>query len=406
MSNQKFFTYSLPDSDYAPITNAMQYGVFANTDESFSLFMGDFFNQEWWETYLIGDITSALLSITIYPFNMHSDTRIEVDAKSAKVLGKTLFGKYKYLSIEQPSAVLSFGSFTPTRKYNDFRDYAPFTIIKLYLPFVGYITLDNAEVYDKTLRVNYFVDFTTGVATVFVDIFEERTIYTTTTQIGINVSTSNINQSVNNQNFISGISSIVLGIAGTAVGGITGGPGGAVVGAAIGTSLSASLDGGSNVPAVIDNKPIAYGQTYPTSFNSSIPVNATEWTPVQAYSSVANQNMSMNKLIVMGGYNKIINGFASIYKASRPNKSSGTTAAGNAGWYGAKCAYLLYERQTSTNFDDICNQFGRPLQKYVALKDLNGYTSVDNIRFYNMGSQITPSELEAIGSELSRGVIL
>lgn len=54
--------------------------------------------------------------------------------------------------------------------YNDFRDYAPYTTISLYLPYVGTIELDASKVVGKELKITYIVSLYTGDASIVVSI--------------------------------------------------------------------------------------------------------------------------------------------------------------------------------------------------------------------------------------------
>lgn len=51
------------------------------------------------------------------------------------------------------------------RLHNDFRDYAPFTSLQLYVPFCDTIELNPAEWYDTKLTLDYFFNLSTGDVT-------------------------------------------------------------------------------------------------------------------------------------------------------------------------------------------------------------------------------------------------
>lgn len=51
------------------------------------------------------------------------------------------------------------------RLHNDFRDYAPFTSLQLYVPFCDTIELNPAEWYDTRLTLDYFFNLSTGDVT-------------------------------------------------------------------------------------------------------------------------------------------------------------------------------------------------------------------------------------------------
>lgn len=52
--------------------------------------------------------------------------------------------------------------FTYSGHFNNFLDFAPFTQIKLFLPFIGFVQLDPGEIYNSPIKIDYFVDLVTG----------------------------------------------------------------------------------------------------------------------------------------------------------------------------------------------------------------------------------------------------
>lgn len=56
----------------------------------------------------------------------------------------------------------NIGSIKITEKYNNFLDYAPYTNVIIYLPYVGFKELDTNLVMNKTLSISYTVDVITG----------------------------------------------------------------------------------------------------------------------------------------------------------------------------------------------------------------------------------------------------
>lgn len=56
----------------------------------------------------------------------------------------------------------NIGSISITEKYNNFLDYAPYTNVIIYLPYVGFKELDTNLVMGKTLSISYTVDIITG----------------------------------------------------------------------------------------------------------------------------------------------------------------------------------------------------------------------------------------------------
>jgi len=56
----------------------------------------------------------------------------------------------------------NIGNITITEKYHNFLDYAPYTNVIIYIPYVGFKELDTNLVMGKTLSISYTVDIITG----------------------------------------------------------------------------------------------------------------------------------------------------------------------------------------------------------------------------------------------------
>ena len=66
---------------------------------------------------------------------------------------------------------INLGSLTVSRAWGNYLDFAPYTKISIYLPFIGERNLDTNDVMGKTLNVRYHIDLLSGncVAYVFVN---------------------------------------------------------------------------------------------------------------------------------------------------------------------------------------------------------------------------------------------
>jgi hypothetical protein len=60
------------------------------------------------------------------------------------------------------------GSITVEPYYNNFLDYSPFTKLILWLPYIGYQTIDADDVMNNTLSVKYRCDILSGACVVYV----------------------------------------------------------------------------------------------------------------------------------------------------------------------------------------------------------------------------------------------
>ncbi|MCQ2608957.1 MAG: hypothetical protein MJ197_09775 [Bacteroidales bacterium] len=64
--------------------------------------------------------------------------------------------------ITNPIYDMEIGTIDIFKHFNDYRDYAPYTSIRMYLPFASWVTLPVNEIMGKTLHVNAKVDILTG----------------------------------------------------------------------------------------------------------------------------------------------------------------------------------------------------------------------------------------------------
>lgn len=80
----------------------------------------------------------------------------------------------------------TIGSISITEHYHNFLDYAPYTNVILYLPYIGFKELDTTLVMNKTLQVIYTVDAITGGCLAQVYVNKVR-LYEFTGNVGIDI---------------------------------------------------------------------------------------------------------------------------------------------------------------------------------------------------------------------------
>lgn len=114
-----------------------------------------------------------IIAVKHFPFAMPSGTTEEIK------IGDVSFGvngdKVASVQSYRTKATLKIGSYTFTPKYKNYLDLAPYTSIKLFLPYVGFIQLDPAEVYGSKITVFYYVDLVTGQCMVRL-VLDEQTV--------------------------------------------------------------------------------------------------------------------------------------------------------------------------------------------------------------------------------------
>ena len=65
----------------------------------------------------------------------------------------------------------NFGDLEISEYYGSYLDYAPFTTISIYLPYIGIKPLDVSKVMGQTINVTYGVDFSQGIVTAYISYY-------------------------------------------------------------------------------------------------------------------------------------------------------------------------------------------------------------------------------------------
>ena len=120
--------------------------------------------------------------------NIISCKSIPINADGANqeiVLGNVATG-VNGEKISKNFAKQTIGSITINEHYNNFLDYAPYTNVILYLPYIGFKELDTTLVMNKTLQVIYTVDAITGGCLAQVYVNNVR-LYEFTGNVGIDI---------------------------------------------------------------------------------------------------------------------------------------------------------------------------------------------------------------------------
>ena len=143
----------------------------------------------------------------------------------------------------------SLGTFTIPEYFGSFMDYAPYTSIKLYLPFAGEYDLDPSVVVGCTMTLYCFIDYISGNIVYNLDVVDsetglDSTIYTFNGNCSYDIPITY--QDYNGK--ISSYANAFLGIATTALAGAAGGPVGGAVAVTAGSQALAKTAEASRDP--------------------------------------------------------------------------------------------------------------------------------------------------------------
>lgn len=127
-------------------------------------------------------------SIRAYPFDIGlldksvtptlSDVWIGTQNATTTISGLRMYSLY----IVKPT--IHLGTYKFKKKYNSYLDYAPYTKITVWLPFISFVELDPNEVMGRTVSFDYAIDLDSGEATAIITIIDTEKPYVIRTQSG------------------------------------------------------------------------------------------------------------------------------------------------------------------------------------------------------------------------------
>ena len=167
-----------------------------------------------------------IVSVKMFPFTLptSSDSEIVLGNVEMGVNGNILANNYSYEH--------EIGSVTISKHYNSFMDFAPYTRLMLYLPYVGVVELDNSLFMGRTLTIKYIIDIVLGTATV--NLYANGIIIQKIgCQVGVDIPITSSNRASVEAGIVGNVlTSSIAGVAsGGLLGGVVGGVGGALVSA-------------------------------------------------------------------------------------------------------------------------------------------------------------------------------
>ena len=107
------------------------------------------------------DPMQAIMSLRLYPFDVNSYV---AHGSTQKIKLGRFEMQYAsgYVLSDNATCILNLGSMKILPSFGDFRDYAPYTDIQLYVPYVGFIKLNTNEFMNRKCDIQMVVDLTTG----------------------------------------------------------------------------------------------------------------------------------------------------------------------------------------------------------------------------------------------------
>lgn len=105
----------------------------------------------------------AMISLALFPITPETDGTHVIN------LGYVPSG-VSALRVSNQFQTFQTSGLVVTHKYNSYLDYSPYTTAEIYLPFIGFKSLNINDVMGKTVSVNYNIDMLSGTCTAIVKV--------------------------------------------------------------------------------------------------------------------------------------------------------------------------------------------------------------------------------------------
>lgn len=335
---------------------------------------------------ILGDYTKWCQSLIFLPFDYTYE-----GTEKILTLGNEDTGVTCYVPSTDHDMGYTLGQYHYTAKYNDFRDYEPYTELQIYLPFYGLTSVPIKDVLGKYIQFRLSVDFMTGQA-----------VYT--------IGSSNTSVTSPNVPFYRGTDDTNTRIVSTIV-------------FTLGTTIPL---GSANMASVARN--VAMGAVKAASMGASayvvtsggLGVTTTDSKTVftRRNSATGRQIKAVTKTTHTehdsSNYQKAraVNGCFEVASDTLANINvNATTERPNnpfADSFGCKSIVIIRRTARVSNagleYDAL---YGRPLGETRVLSNVHGYTEISAIHFEGAGfNSATAKEKAMLGDAFSDGVIL
>ena len=143
--------------------------------------------------------------------SLHKVFATPVDSGTGNIVVGTLDSGVSSYTVDEQYVEVDCGSVTLDEDFGNVFDYDPYTKVALYLPFVGIVPLNVADVMRSTINVTYGVDIFTGACIAMVCVSRdgnEATLYQYTGNCAVHYPLSNVQQS----QLLSGLLTVATGV--------------------------------------------------------------------------------------------------------------------------------------------------------------------------------------------------
>lgn len=293
-----------------------------------------------------------IVSLRVYPFSVRDNTDLEEKPEDTAILINTVnTGVLGYSLDNQSLKVLEAGYFVFPKQYFNFLDYAPYTTIDLYLPYIGFVKVEPQLVLGKITYVDYVADLASGKCTAFISIADGVDSETKDIIMSCDGTIGHEIQIGGGQGAEIARNMLKLGIGATA--------------GTIATVAGAIATGGASAPV----------------------------TAVAAAGAVS------------GGVSLLANTAVNAITAGQVHVNKGSATQPTISAYAPQQPYAIITRPTIAEPTSYARDYGKPCGKTLTLGTLTGFTVVDSIHVERLDTA-TSDEVTEVERLLKQGVIL
>lgn len=295
---------------------------------------------------LVANPIDLLISLTVVPVKPKTST-----AENIKV-GFISTGVSMHKCDEQ-YVKFNCGKLTVDRYYDSALDFAPFTKIYIYLPFIGQRELNADDVVGNDLEVEYNIDLFTGTCVAEIKV-ADSVLYSFEGNVASQIP-------IIAESFDQLASAIIGAVATVGTVAVAAGAGAAAAGAT-------AAEGGADAAGIAAAR------------SAGASAELTKAAP----------------RLASAGANTVI--------SSKPSISHAGSASANIGLLAQKTPYLIYQIPRQSIADSYQTFNGFPSNMTATLGELSGFTQVERIHLENIPA--TSRELDIIEAKLKEGVLL
>ena len=334
---------------FSPRSNSNIVGMYILTKEQLRAVFNDLWTTGFFEGFqetILGDPINAVMGVRWY-YGLYMDIKRTADYAYVQLGNNPMRNVGKVSVAASEFCEHDCGALVITPYFGDYRDYAPYTNIQLYIPFYGFVDLPVNEVMEGTVYLTYNINIFTGQAVAIVSCSSPRTgdvkteLMTIPCQMGTEIPVqinkmATLDNIIGNQIMATGISLLNQVTKGA-------------------FSESATYQGATSV----------------TSTTRSYDKNGRERVTQTQKDIGASETHTNN----MGSVD-----FPTMNNAPAETISRGSGYSQDAGMLGSFVPFVLVERSVSLTPTDSNDYFGKPAYITSKLSNVSGFTQIAAIK--------------------------